>query len=452
MRQEVIDALEGIVGKGNCRVDAAARRQHGYTDTALPEAVLYPGDSQQVAALMKLAAREGIPVVPWGAGTMAWHGLLPLTGGLAVNLTRMNRVIEYDYENMTAYVEAGVSLKDLRAALKTHNLYWPVEPVEADTCTVGGCIAAGAAGPSKLGYGDVKFHILGLEVVLPGGEIIRTGGKTVKNVQDYDNTRFLAGSWGALGIITKAMLKLRPVPEKETTLFLPFKELGAAIAAARTIRNETLPLALELLDRAAVATMAGAGFDAGGKGCGILVTYNGFSEQVDAQVDFVQKQFSAASILTGEKAAAAWQARRQIYPAFTGQKGAIMISVSLPFTALEEFLTRARAELDQGPQGAAVVAHFGNAHVHILLDEAPAAYAGVQEVVNRLATLAGNLGGLLVVDNIDDLTLARRWVEARGQAIMELLRRVKAAFDPQLIMAPNSKVLAYALAGTRAAS
>ncbi|CEP67795.1 FAD-linked oxidase, C-terminal [Moorella glycerini] len=452
MQQENINKLEKILGAGNCQVDPDIRRQHSCSKTALPDAVVYPENSQQVAEVLQLAGKEGIPVVPWGAGTMAWRGLLPLAGGLVINLTRMNKIIEYDYENMTAYVEAGIPLGELQKTLRTHNLYWPVEPVEPDTCTVGGCIAAGASGPSKLGYGDVKFHILGLEVVLPTGEIIHTGGKTVKNVQDYDNTRFLAGSWGALGIITKAMLKLRPVPEKETTVFLPFKQLAEAIAAARIIRNDTLPVALELLDGAAIAVLARAGWKPDGKGPGVLVAYNGFREQVDTQVDYVKKQFPAAAILEGETAVAAWQARRQLFPVFAGESGAILASVAVPFTALEEFLTRARDELDRSRKGAALAAHFGNGHVHILLDAAPGAYAGVQETVNRLASLAGDLGGLLVVNNIDDLTLTRHWVEARGKALMELLSRIKAAFDPQRIMAPNSKVLAYVIDNSRAVS
>ncbi|MBE3573334.1 MAG: FAD-binding oxidoreductase [Moorella humiferrea] len=452
MRQEIVQKLEKIVGSDNCRLDAEVRNLHSLSKNSAPEAVVYPEDSRQVADILRLAGEEGLPVVPWGAGTMAGRGLLSLNGGLVINLTRMNKIIEYDYENMTAYVEAGIPLGELQKTLRTHNLFWPVEPVEPDTCTVGGCIAAGASGPSKLGYGDVKFHILGLEVVLPTGEIIRTGGKTVKNVQDYDNTRFLAGSWGSLGIITKAMLKLRPVPEKETTVFLSFKQLKEAIGAARIIRNETLPLSLELLDDNAMAVLARAGWQPSGKGAGVLVSYSGFREQVDTQVDYVKKQFSGASILEGEKAVAAWRARRQLFPAFAGNTGAVMVSAAVPFTALEEFITRAREELDRSRKGSALISHFGNGHVHILLDAAPETYAGVQGIVNTLASLAENLGGLLVVDNTEDLSLTRRWVEARGKAIMELLSRIKAAFDPKGIMAPNSKVLAYVTNNSRAVS
>ncbi|MGI9860956.1 FAD-binding oxidoreductase [Moorella naiadis] len=451
MRQEIIAALEKIVGHENCRVEETVRRQHGFGE-ALPDAVLFPEDSQQVAAVVKLAAAEGLPVIPWGAGTMAPWGLLPFNGGLAINLTLMNKILEYDYENMTADVEAGLSLKDLRQALRVHNLYWPVEPVEPDNCTVGGCVATSASGPSKLGYGDTKFHILGLEVVLPTGEIIRTGGKTVKNVQDYDNTRFLAGSWGSLGIITKIILKLRPIPEKEATFFLACKDLETAIAAARTIRNETLAIALEFLDGVAMQVLDRAGYHSGGQGPGVLALFNGFTEQVEAQLAYLKEKYKDARILEGDEAAVAWQARRQLWPQFAGEKGAILASAAVPFTALAEFLTKARAELDQNRKGAALVAHFGNSHVHILLDQAPKDLDGVRELVDRLASLAESLGGYLVLDNTGDLSYTRRRVAARGRVIFELLQRVKAAFDPRGIMTPNSKVLAYVSTDTRAVS
>ncbi|MBC7324592.1 MAG: hypothetical protein H5T99_04685, partial [Moorella sp. (in: Bacteria)] len=228
--------------------------------------------------------------------------------------------------------------------------------------------------------------------------------------------------------------------------------LEAAIAAARTIRNETLPVALELLDGAAMAVMARSGWQPGNGGAGVMAIYTGFKEQVDAQVEHLRKQFPATTLLEGEAGETAWQARRQLFSTFAGQKGAILASAAVPFTAMAEFLSRARAELDQNRKGAALVAHFGNAHIHIFLDEAPAAWTGARETIDRLASLAGDLGGLLMVDNIDDLTLARRWVESRGTAVLELLGRLKAAIDPCGIMAPNSKVLAYIPAATRVAS
>lgn len=443
MRQETIKALTEIVGQENCQVDAAIRRQHGYNQTAIPEVVVFPENSEQVAQVVKIALNEGLPVVPWGAGTMAWRGLLPLTGGIAINLTRMNKVVEYDYENQTAYVEAGISLKALREVLKTHNLYWPVEPLEADTCTLGGCIATNASGPSKLGYGDTKFHLLGLEVVTPTGEIVDTGGKTVKNVQDLDNTRFITGSWGSLGIVTKAMLKLRPIPEKETSVLVTFKDLEAGAAAATIIRNETSPVALELLDEPAMAVMAKAGYKPNGSGIGVLVSFTGFIEQVDVMVEYVKSKYNTAVVLDEQAAAAAWQARRQLFTVFAGEQGAILASAAVPFTKMKDFLTQARAELDKVKKGAAMVAHFGNAHVHIFLDQAPDAYAGVEDLVNRLASLASNLGGMLVVNNVTDMTLARRWVEGRGKAVLDIMNRLKVSIDPHQIMTPNSKVLAY---------
>lgn len=449
MRQETIKALTEIVGQEHCQVDVAIRRQHGYNETAVPEVVVFPENSEQVARVVKTAIDEDCPVVPWGAGTMAWRGLLPLTGGVALNLTRMNKIIEYDHENQTAYVEAGISLKELQERLAEHKLYWPVEPLEPDSCTLGGCIATNASGPSKLGYGDVKFHLLGLEVVTPTGEIIDTGGKTVKNVQDLDNTRFLAGSWGSLGIVTKVMLKLRPLPEKDSTVLITFKDLEAAAQAATFIRNETLPVALELLDTAAMGILARAGYKPSSSGVGVLVRFTGFIEQVDVMIDYIKNKYPSAATLDEETAAAAWQARGQLFPVFAGEKGAILADAAVPFTKMNEFLTKARSELDKSGIEAAMVAHFGNAQVHIMLARAPEVYSEVEAVVNSLAAVASSLGGMLVVSNITDLTLARRWVESRGKAILEIMKRLKTSIDPHLIMAPNSKVLAYV---TRSAS
>ncbi|NLW06447.1 MAG: FAD-binding oxidoreductase [Clostridia bacterium] len=443
MRQETIKALREIVGQEYCQVDKAIRRQHGYSEKAIPDVVVYPENSEQVARVVKAAIEEGCPVVPWGAGTMAWRGLLPLTGGVAINLTRMKKIIEYDYENQTAYVEAGISLKELQEVLVEHKLYWPVEPLEPDSCTLGGCIATNASGPSKLGYGDAKFHLLGLELVTPTGDIIDTGGKTVKNVQDYDNTRFLAGSWGSLGIVTKAMLKLRPLPEKEGTVLIVLKDLEAAAKAATTIRNETLPVALELLDAAAMGILARAGYKPNSSGVGVLARFTGFVEQVDVMIDYIKNKYQAAVTLDEEAAVAVWRARGQLFPTLAGERGAILINAAVPFTKMLEFLTKARTELDKSNIEAIMAAHFGNAQVHIMLAQAPEAYAEVEKMVNSLADLAGSLNGMLVVDNITDMTLARRWVESRGKAIFEIMRRLKTSIDPHQIMAPNSKVLAY---------
>ncbi|MDK2821799.1 MAG: hypothetical protein PWP31_1764 [Clostridia bacterium] len=452
MRQETINALQKIVGENNCKTDEAIRRQHGYSDTAIPDVVVYPQNSQQVADIVKVAYNEGIPVVPWGAGTKARIGLLPQTGGIAVNMTGMNQIVEYDYENQTAYVEAGISYKALQEVLITHNLFWPVEPIESDDCTVGGILVSNAAGPTKLGYGDVKHHLLGLEMVTPTGDIINPGGKTVKNVQDYDNTRFMVGSWGSLGIITKVMLKLKPMPEKETTVFLTFNDIESAYAAVRTIRNETTPLALEMMDNVAMSVMAKSGFNSGGNGVGVMFLYSGFIEQVDVMVDYVQKKFNSAVVLDEKATATAWQARQQMFPVFAGQRGAILATVAVPFTALGRFMRQARAELDKNRKGAAMVAHAGNGQIHVLLDQSPEAYAGVQEIVNRLASLASDVDGLLVVNNITDMTLTRRWVEGRGRAMIDLMARIKSGVDPHHIMAPNSKVLSYVLNGTKAVS
>lgn len=426
-----------------------ARRARALDPEFLPEVVVFPQDSEQVARVVSLAGEEGIPLIPWGAGKQAFRGLLPLRGGIVISLTGLQRVLEFDQDNQTAYVETGLSLAQLKETFASGQLFLPLDPVEGESCTLGGCIASNASGPRKLGYGSTKDYLLGLEVVLPTGEIVRTGGKTVKNVQDYDNTRFLAGSWGALGIITKAMVKLKPLPEKEATMVLGFTTLDEACEAAYTLRQEWGPVALELLDSQSLAALERIGCPLPGQGKErLLVAFAGFTEAVDWQVDQVLMGFKGKAqinVYTGTEAQAVWEARRKVFAAFSGEKGALLGQVSLPFTSTSNFIREASKFIFAQGLKAGIVAHFGNGHVHIFLEHPPAAYLEVRGLLSAFEEEAIKEGGLFLVDNVWDLEDIKKKVENRGAALLLLLKRIKEAIDPKGILAPNSKVIAYAL-------
>lgn len=450
MQAKLINELKNILGAERVKEDLTTRQKMALDPDSLPEVAVFPADSEQVARVVRLANEEGVAVIPWGAGNHAWRGLLPYKGGIALNLTHLQNIVEFDQDNQTAYVDAGLSLAALNESFRKGRLFLPVDPVEGETCTLGGCIASNASGPRKLGYGTTKDYLLGLEMVLPTGELVRTGGKTVKNVQDYDNTRFMAGSWGALGIITKAMLKLKPLPEKETTVCLGFKGIEEACEAAFNLRQELGPTALEVLDDWAVKALEKAGYPLPVKGgpC-VLAAFAGFEEAVDWQAGEAAKRYGQAAqaiLCRAEQGDAVWTARRHAFKAVGGDKGALLGSASLPFTATGKFIKEARTLLTSLRQEAALVAHFGNGHVHLFLRQPPAAYQEIQDVLNRLQDMASEAGGLFLVDNINDLTIARRWVEARGKALIPLLGRIKEALDPRRVLTPNSKVLAYVLA------
>ncbi|GFN21717.1 FAD-binding oxidoreductase [Thermanaeromonas sp. C210] len=449
MEAKLIKELANFLGQEHVIEDPAVRRQASLGGDYLPDVVVYPGNNEEVARVVRLANEEGVAVIPWGAGLQAWRGLLPYRGGIALRLTRLQKIIEFDQDNQTAWVETGLSLASLNEAFQKGGLFLPLDPLEGEACTLGGCIAANASGPRKLAYGTTKDYLLGLEIVSPTGEIVHTGGKTVKNVQDYDNTRFLAGSWGSLGVVTKAILKLKPLPEKEVSLCLGFPRLEEACEAAFNLRQDLGPVALELMDAAIMEALQGSGhpLPVRGEAC-LLVAFAGFTEAVDWQVGEVRTKYGARAELAvaGEDdAAALWEARRQAWRVMAGGEGAILGSASLPFTATGKFIREARSLLDSGQQKVALVAHFGNGHVHVFLKHSPADYGAVREVLGRLQDLAAGAGGLFLVENINDLTMVRRWVEARGPALIPLLRRIKEALDPRRVLTPNSKVLAYVL-------
>lgn len=450
MQAKVIQELKNILGSERVKEDLATRQKMALDSENLPEVAVFPADTEQVARVVRLANEEGIAVIPWGAGKHAWRGLLPYRGGIAISLSHLQNLVEFDQDNQTAYAEAGLTLAALNEAFRQGRLFLPVDPVEGDDCTLGGCIASNASGPRKLAYGTTKDHLLGLEVVLPTGEVVRTGGKTVKNVQDYDNTRFMAGTWGSLGIITKAMLKLKPLPEKEVTVCLGFQGIEKACDAAFTLRQELGPTALEVLDGRAVEALKRAGYSLPvSSGDCVLAAFAGFEEAVDWQAGEVQKKFGQGArvvICTPEQAETVWAARRQVFKAFAGDEGALLGSAALPFTATGKFIQEARSLLTSLRREAALVAHLGNGHVHVFVRQAPAAYREIQDILERLQNMASQAGGLFLVDNIEDLSMVRRWVESRGSAVLPLMKRIKEALDPRCIMTPNSKVLAYVLA------
>ncbi|MCG0277360.1 MAG: FAD-binding oxidoreductase [Thermanaeromonas sp.] len=449
MKSTFVKELQDVLGSGQVRDDEEARRAATVDPNSLPDAVVFPQDGEQVARVVLLAAKEGIPVIPWGAGRHAFRGLLPLRGGIVINLTGLQRVLEFDQDNQTAYVETGLSLAQLKEIFGGGRLFLPLDPVEGEDCTLGGCIASHASGPRKLGYGTIKDYLLGLEVVLPTGEIVRTGGKTVKNVQDYDNTRFLAGSWGALGIITKAMLKLKPLPEKEVTVVLGFSTLGEACEAAYTLRKEWGPVALELLDSRTLEALKNIGSPVAGEGKErLVVAFAGFTEAVDWQVEQVAARFgrkARINVYANSEAQAIWEARRKAFAAFSGDKGGLLGQVSLPFTSTGKFITAVDEFISSKEAKAGIVAHFGNGHVHIFIKHPPLAYSELRDFLTGIEELAVKEGGLFLLDNVWDLKAIREKVENRGPALLPLLKRIKEALDPKGILAPNSKAIAYAL-------
>ena len=251
--ESVKQELAAIVGPAYIRDDEASRVAHSYDATpmlqALPDAVIYPSGTEEVSRIMQVLSRHKIPVVSRGSGTNLAGGTVPVAGGVVMVMHRMNRILELDLENLTAVVQPGLITREFMAEVERHGLFYPPDPSSMAVSTIGGNIAEGSGGLRGLKYGTTKDYVIGLEAVLASGEIIRTGGKLMKDVAGYDLTKLLVGSEGTLAIITEATLKLIPPPEAKRTMLAMFRSLDdAARTVSKIIEARIIPATLEFMD------------------------------------------------------------------------------------------------------------------------------------------------------------------------------------------------------------
>ena len=229
MDSKIISAIEAIVGKENVKTSEEERRCYSYdarTGGAIPDLVVFPSSAQDVSAILKLANLHHFPVIPRGQGSGLTGGSVPVNGGVVLSFTRMNRILDIDAENLIAIVEPGVINFLLQQEVAKKGLFYPPDPASYKYSSIGGNVAECAGGPNSLKYGVTRDYVLGMEVVLPTGEILDLGVKTMKGVVGYDLTRIFVGSEGTLGVITKIILKLIPLPETKATILALFGRRG----------------------------------------------------------------------------------------------------------------------------------------------------------------------------------------------------------------------------------
>ncbi|MGP1906907.1 glycolate oxidase subunit GlcD [Metabacillus sp. JX24] len=252
--EQIKTRLQAIAGAENYDDSQAGRLVYSYDATpqfqSLPDAVIAPRTVQETAQIVKLCNENGIPIVPRGSGTNLCAGTCPTEGGIVLLFKHMNRILEIDEENLTATVEPGVITLDLIHAVEEKGLFYPPDPSSMKISTIGGNINENSGGLRGLKYGVTRDYVMGLEIVLANGDIIQTGGKLAKDVAGYDLTRLFVGSEGTLGIVTKAILKLIPMPEDKMTMLALYQDLEAAAkSVSKIIANKIIPTTLEFLDQ-----------------------------------------------------------------------------------------------------------------------------------------------------------------------------------------------------------
>lgn len=419
-----------------------------------PEAVLFPAGHDHVAGIVALAARERLPITPRGAGSGNVGGALPTAGSLVVSFECMNHILEFDPDNRLMVVEPGVVTDDIDALAATAGLMYAPDPGSGAYSRIGGNLAMNAAGPRAVKYGTTRDHVLGLRAVLGDGREIRTGSRTTKYATGYDLTRLLVGSEGTLALITEATLKLLPAPRRVATLRVCYgSNRTACEAVIRTMRQPVVPYALEFMDHRSIEAIreygAAEGLPAGTQAA-LMVEVEGDEEDIPRHLAAleaalrgdgllaIQSGFSAAEI------AHLWTARKSLSHAV--KKIAplkINEDVVVPVGKLADLVDAIDALGHRHALPLVAFGHAGNGNLHVNLmvhsddaDEMTRARACRRELVETVLGLAGSLSGEHGIGSEK-----RAFVGLEFEpTTLELMRQVKALFDPCGILNPGKKL------------
>jgi glycolate oxidase len=429
-------------------------------DFAPPLAVARPRGTDEVAALVAVAAAHRIPVVPQGARTGLAGGANASGGALVVSLVHMDRILGIDPANRIATVEAGVVNSALRRAAAAHGLAYPPDPGSWETSTIGGNVATNAGGMCCVKYGVTSEYVLGLTVVLADGEVLRCGRRTAKGVAGYDLVRLFVGSEGTLGIITEVTVRLRPAAEPALTLVAEFPSVPAAGAAVAAITAAGLtPSLLELMDPVMVAALEAYAPMGLGSGRTLLLAASDTGTQAAADLtriaDLCRANDAAEVYLAtdAEEADALLATRRRAHgalehlaaSAFPDGRGAVIVDdVAVPRSRLAELIDGIGAIAGRTGVTIATVGHAGdgNLHPNIIVDRAdPASLAAGRRAFDDIMALGLSLGGTVTGEHGVGL-LKRDWLERElGPVGLRVHRALKAALDPAGILNPG-KVIA----------
>ena len=436
------------------RADTASYRfdETEYTHPGWPLGVALAASTAEVATIVRLAAEHRTPIVPRGAGTGLSGGAIAVEGALTLVLTRMDRILEIDTANLVATVQPGVINADLGKAAAEHGLFYAPDPASFETCTIGGNLAENSGGLRCVKYGVTRDAVLGLEVVLADGTVIRTGGKNVKDVAGYDLTHLFIGSEGTLGVITEATLRLRPAPPPKLTLLAFFASVRAAgDAVTRITEAGIVPVTLELMDAFTIravdeAQHLGLDRDAGAM---LMIESDAGGTAAEDELDRAEgacRDAGATSLVrAADPTEADWlrEARRKAHWSLEQAGVARMDDVGVPRSRVPEMLAaieRISAE-HHLPVGVFGHAGDGNLHPTFVVDrEDPTAEERINAARGRIYEAAIALGGTITGEHGTG-TAKRAWLEAqRGPDAVRVMRAVKAALDPLGILNPG-KVL-----------
>ena len=452
-KPEVLENLRALVGEENVVVDPDRVEPYGadaVKEKFPPEAVVFPESTTEMVAILKLANKYLFPITARGGGVGYTGGAVPVDGGIVIGTDRMNKIIDINVDDLYAICQPGLTTFELQQAVSEKGLLFAPDPASYKDSFIGGNIAENAGGMRTPKYGVTKHHVLGLEVVTATGEIIRTGGKTVKNVVGFDLTGLMCGSEGMLGIITEATLKLLPMPEATSTVRANFHSMEAACKVLTKFTPEgLLPMAMEVIDKFCVEAVEqnfafGLSKDANAI---LLVAVDGSRGEVEKNAATIERiigengGFDIVRAKSKEEEDKLWDVRRAISPSLM-KFGTLKINedVVVPRSKVPELVARIE---EIGKRNDTFVANFGHAgdgniHVNFVVDrEDKDAIARARKCVAETFQLSVDLGGTISGEHGIGYVKAPYLEYAIDRPTLEIMKGIKKVFDPNGILNPG---------------
>ena len=443
MRSEesLVQQLSGLVGPEH--VVAGTEASAYAVDGKAPTAVAFPGSVEEISAVMAFASAEGLKVAPWGSGTKMPLGGTPERVDLGLGLRRLDQIVDYEPEDMTATFQAGTPLKDAQATLSQKGQWIALDPPHTERATVGGVLATNSSGPRRLRYGTARDFLIAIRVVHADGKITKGGAKVVKNVTGYDMPKLYIGSLGTLGIIAEATFRVYPVPPTEKTYLAAFPSVESEEQVVHKLLDSTIvPNAVELLNPAAarrIAQRADVSWQEGSYGLAVAV--GSVFEAVQAQMTAVEQLCSEGGspqghVLEGTVHDAFWHAVRDFSPG-DGQTAVLKASVLL--TMVGEAVRKGEEIASKTGLNLGIISEAGSGIVrYYVTGDRPGEFQqGLVEAVNTLRTFAGGKGGSLVVLEAPPDVKTQLDVWGPVGNTLPLMKGLKDQFDPQRILNPG---------------
>ncbi|MDD5259801.1 MAG: FAD-linked oxidase C-terminal domain-containing protein [bacterium] len=454
---EVKDKLIAIVSQENVLAEKEAMADYTHDETmglsSQPDMVVKAENTQQVSAILKLANQYLIPVVPRGAGTGLSGGAVPTAGGIVLSLEKMNKILEIDEENMMIVTEPGVITGALQAEVEKKGLFYPPDPASLDSCHIGGNLAECAGGARAVKYGVTKDYVVGFEAVLPSGEIIKLGGKLLKNVVGYDLISLIIGCEGTLAIITRIILKLVPLPKVKIDLLVPFDNYATASQTiVEIIKSKVVPAAIEFMDKESILACEeclGRQLPFRDAEAQILIELDGDDkEYLEKQAEMVGElclNKGAQDVLVADTKAnqeKLWEVRRKISESLK-LTGGLKVSedIVVPINQMPQVLSQLQELSKKLAVKIVCFGHLGdgNIHVNILKKElADEVWNKIlPEAINGVFDITVAAGGTISGEHGIGVTKKKYVPRVLSTAEINIMKQIKKTFDPNNILNPG---------------